>query len=90
MPSYVVESFLANTRSAVDDARERSRLLTDDVNGVRYVRTTFLPGDETVLHLFEATSAEALRQAACDAALSYERIVEALEASTESGEEGTP
>jgi len=31
---------------------------------IRYVRTTFLPGDETILHVFEAPSAEALSQAA--------------------------
>ena len=26
--------------------------------GVRYLRTTFLPGDETILHVFEAMSRE--------------------------------
>jgi hypothetical protein len=50
---------------------------------VRYVRTTFLPGDETVLHLFEARSSDALRNAARNAALPYERIVEAVEDSAE-------
>ena len=39
--------------------------------------------DETLLHLFEATSPDALRQAARDAALAYERIVEAVEGSAE-------
>lgn len=37
------------------------------------------PGDETLLHLFEATSPKALQDAARDAALHYERIVEAVE-----------
>jgi hypothetical protein len=55
------------------------RLAAELGSGVRYVRTTFLPGDETLLHLFEATSPEALRDAARDAALRYERIVEAVE-----------
>src|SRR4051812_30312584 len=31
MPSYVVESYLANTPAAVADARKRARSLTDDV-----------------------------------------------------------
>ena len=51
--------------------------------GVRYVRTTFLPGDETVLHLFEASSSEALVRAVRSAALPYDRILEAIEGSTE-------
>ena len=57
---------------------------------VRYVRTTFLPGDETVLHLFEARSSDALRNAARNAALPYERIVEAVEGSAESHELEAP
>jgi hypothetical protein len=80
MRSYVVESYGAG--SGVQDQRDRARLAAELGNGVRYVRTTFLPGDETLLHLFEATSTEALRDAARDAALQYERIVEAVEEAT--------
>lgn len=59
MPSYVVESYLANSPSAVRDTRERARSLTVEVNGVRYVRTTFLPEDEaTSLHVTEAVERE--------------------------------
>jgi len=83
MPSYVVESYLANTPAAVADARRRARSLTDDVNGVRYVRTTFLPGDETIMHVFEAPSLPALRRAAQLAELTHERIVEAVEREVE-------
>jgi hypothetical protein len=50
---------------------------------VRYVRTTFLPEDETLLHIFEAPSVEALRNAGRLVALAYERIVEALEIGAE-------
>jgi hypothetical protein len=77
MRSYVVESYGAG--SVVQDQRDRARLAAQMGSGVRYVRTTFLPGDETLLHLFEATSPDALRDAARDAALQYERIVEAVE-----------
>jgi hypothetical protein len=79
MPSYVVESYLANTPAAVAEARQRARSLANDGAGVRYVRTTFLPGDETILHVFEAPSVESLRWAVERAALQHERIVEALE-----------
>ena len=83
MPSYLVESYLADSPAAVDEARSRARSLDDDGAGVHYVRTTFLPGDETILHVFEAPSPEALRDAVRNAALQYERIVEAVEGTVE-------
>jgi hypothetical protein len=95
MPSYLVESYLADSPAAVEEARERARSLADDGAGVRYVRTTFLPGDETILHVFEAPSLAALQRAARRGALQCERIVEAVESSAksmrrDSGGIGTP
>lgn len=84
MATYLVESYAAG--SAAEDQRERARLAADRGTGVRYVRTTHLPGDETVLHVFEAESAEAVREAARVAALPYERIVEAVEGTAEPDE----
>ena len=78
MPSYLVESYAAG--SVVEHQRERAKLAAELGTGIRYVRTTFLPDDETVLHVFEAGSAEDLRRAAGLAALQHERIVEAVEA----------
>jgi len=80
-----VESYLAASPTAVEDARERARRTAALGSGVRYLRTTFLPGDETLLHLFEAPSAEALDEAGRRAALPFERIVEAVD-----GSEGPP
>lgn len=77
MPSYLVESYASG--SAAADQRERARRAAELGTGVRYLRTTFLPGDETVLHAFEAASPESLREAAHAAGLPYERIVEAVE-----------
>lgn len=77
MQSYLVESYAAN--SGVEDQRERAQRAAEVGTGVRYVRTTFLPGDETLLHVFEAESPEAVREAVHVAALPYERIVEAVE-----------
>jgi hypothetical protein len=79
VPSYLVESYLAGSVEAVDEARARARRTAELGLGVRYVRTTFLPGDETILHLFEAPSAAALGEASRRAALPFERIVEAVE-----------
>ncbi len=58
MPSYLVESYLADSETALENARGRARRTAELGAGVRYVRTTFLPGDETILHLFEAPSAD--------------------------------
>jgi Protein of unknown function (DUF4242) len=77
MPSYLVESYAP--RSAAADQRERAKRAAELGAGVRYLRTTFLPGDETLLHVFEAESPEAVRDAARVASLPYERIVEAVE-----------
>jgi hypothetical protein len=88
MPSFLVESYAAN--GSVERERERARLAAELGTGIRYVRTTFLPEDETVLHIFEASSITALREAGGRAGLQYERIVEAIEGSIELQEEGSP
>jgi hypothetical protein len=86
MRSYLVESYAAE--SVVEDQRRRAQRAAELGSGVRYVRTTFLPGDETLLHVFVATSPEALRVAAREAALQVDRIVEAVDGSAEmKGEE---
>jgi hypothetical protein len=80
VPRYLVESYLAHSPRAVDEARARARRAAELGTGLTYLRTTFLPGDETALHVFEAPSIEALDAAGRRAALQYERIVEAVEA----------
>jgi hypothetical protein len=84
MPSYLVESYAAASPSAVEDARVRARRTAELGVGVKYLRTTFLPEDETILHLFEAPSAATLGEAVKRAALPFERIVEAVEGAAES------
>lgn len=79
VPTYLVESYGAGLDDAVAEARLRARRAAALGAGIRYLRTTFLPGDETLLHVFEATSREELQRAARRAALAYERIVDAVE-----------
>lgn len=76
-----MESYLAASTTALEEARELARRTAELGEEVRYVRTTYLPGDEIVLHVFDAPSVEAVRQAGSAAHLRYERIVEAVEAS---------
>ena len=87
MPSYLVESYAAGSEAALNDARARAHRTAELGRGVRYIRTTFLPGDETILHFFEAPSAAVLDEAGRRAALPFERIVEAVEGSAETREE---
>ena len=68
MPSYLVEVYLP---------RERSR----EGVPIRYVRTTYLPDDETGFHLFEAASAEVVEEASSRAELGRARVAPAIEAS---------
>ena len=87
MPRFLVESYAAESTAAFDDACERARRTANVGAGVRYVNTTFLPGDQTVLHLFEAPSAESVEAAGREAGLQFERIVQAIE-DTERRSEG--
>jgi hypothetical protein len=86
LPSYLVEVFVP--RSRAQDARATGRRaqaaaeeLAREGTAIRYVRTTFLPDDETCFHLFEATTRAAVEEASLRAALGRVRIVPAIEAS---------
>ena len=78
MPRFLVESYVADSAGAFDAACELARRTADGAREVRYVDTTYLPGDETVLHLFDAPSEAALDEAGRRAGLQFERIVEAV------------
>ena len=86
MPSYLVEVYLP--RSRADEARaagRRARAAAEELSRegvpIRYVRTTFLPDDETCFHLFEATAQAAVEEVSRRAELGRARIVPAIEAS---------
>ena len=78
MPRFLVESYVADSSAAFDDARERARLTAERGADVLYVESTYVPGDETVMHLFDAPSVEALEAAGRSAGLQFERIVVAV------------
>ena len=75
MPSYLVEVYVPNA----EDARAAARQLRREAGPVRYVRMTFLPGDETCFHLLVADSEDAVAEACRRAGLGSPRIVPALE-----------
>ena len=77
MAWFIVESYGAE--SAVADQGRRAELAAQLGAGVLYIRTTIVPGDQTLLHLFEAPSADAVREAVAAAQLESDRIVEVVE-----------
>jgi uncharacterized protein YchJ len=79
MPSYLIESYLPRNPAAFANALADARRAAELADDVVYLRTTYLPGDETCLHLFQAPSSNELRKAARHAAFAYLRIVEAIE-----------
>jgi hypothetical protein len=84
MPSYLVESYLARTRAdqlatTTSLARRAAAAMCAEGISVRHVRSTFLAEDEVCLHFFEAPSVEAVGEVSRRAAISYDRITEAIE-----------
>ncbi len=73
MPRFLVECYMPS--GGFEDASRRAH----ETEGARCVWSTFLPTDETALHLFEAASASALAEAVRRAGLAYDRIVDAVE-----------
>jgi hypothetical protein len=84
MQSFLVETYIPRARA--DAARAAGRLartlareLSREGASIRYVRTTFLPADETCFHVFVADSEEAVAEVCRRAGLGSPRIVPAVE-----------
>ena len=82
MPSYLIETYLPRSRfgelpAVVDRLRRATESLAAEGAPVRHLRSTFLPGDELCLHLFEAESAATVEEASRRAAIEPARVVQA-------------
>jgi hypothetical protein len=80
---FLVELYVARSDpDAVVRGAERTRQaaeeLTREGSPVRYVRSIFVPEDETCFFLCEATSADAVREAVRRAAVPFERVAEVV------------
>jgi hypothetical protein len=81
---FLVETYTpriraAEAREAGHRARAAAAELAHEGTAVRYVRTIFLPDDETCFHLFEAPSVEAVEEVGRRAGLGPLRVVTAVE-----------
>ena len=84
MPVYLVERLLPGVEveqiaAAQKRAIEAGKMLRAEGKNVRYIRSTFVPGEHTCMCLFEAPSAELVREANERAEVPFTRIVEALD-----------
>ncbi|HEY2915616.1 MAG TPA: nickel-binding protein [Candidatus Limnocylindrales bacterium] len=83
MAEFVVELYqpTAGSSRSLADGRRRARAAAADLSReglpVRFLRSLFLPGDETCFYLFEAASADVARAAAERAGLAVDRVVQA-------------
>lgn len=83
MTEFLVEFYLSRTDTAalhrtVRRARLAAEKQTRQGTPVRYLRSIYVPEDETCFFLYEARSAEAVRRAAALAAVTFERVSEVV------------
>jgi hypothetical protein len=70
-----MEQLAAAQRAAIDTART----YCSQGKPVRYIRTTFVPGEDRAMCLFEAADAEQVKDLNDEAKIPYTRIIEALD-----------
>ena len=81
---FIVERYLPAVRhrelaAAVDRDQRAAEGMTAAGVPVRHLSTILVPSDESCFSLFDAPSADALRQAQERAGIDFERIVEAVQ-----------
>jgi hypothetical protein len=84
MPVFMVERDLPGiTPAQLGDAQQAaiatSRDFTTQGKAVRYIRSTFVPGDSRCMCLFEAASPELVREVNQVAGIPFSRVTEALD-----------
>ncbi len=88
MAKYLVERYLPGIQpdqlaAAAGNAKSTTSSMTEEGTPVRYLRSTFIPGEEKCYCLFEGPSADVVKEANDRAQLPYERIVEAMHIASE-------
>ncbi len=84
MPVYMVERNLPGIEmdqlaAAQKAAIATSEKFTADGKSVRYIRTTFVPGEAHCMCLFEAANPELVKEVNDTANIPYTRVIEALD-----------
>ncbi len=88
MPKYMVERHLPGISTeqltaAAGRAKATTALMTEEGTPVRYLRSTFVPGEDKCFCLFEGPSEDAVIEANVRAEIPYQRVVEAAHIASE-------
>lgn len=88
MAKYMVERYLPGIKpdeleAAAARAKATTAEMTAEGTPIRYLRSTFVPGEEKCYCLFEGETEEAVRRANERAEIPLERISEALHIASE-------
>ncbi len=75
LPGVTTERLAAAQKAAIETCRQ----FTAKGAPVRYLRTTFVPGEARCMCLFEAASADIVRRVNEAAKIPYTRVVDALD-----------
>ena len=82
MTEYLVELYLPaadRVPAAAARARAAAEQLAGEGRPIRYLRSIFIPSDQTCFLVFEAPSEDAVREAGNRAAVTFTRVVEAMQ-----------
>lgn len=75
LPGISMESLAAAQRAAIDTAQAYRQRGED----IRYIRSTFVPGEAHCMCLFEAPAPDVVRRLNDEAQIPYTRVTEALD-----------
>jgi hypothetical protein len=73
LPGITMEQLGAAQKSAIDT----SRRFTEEGKPIRYIRSTYVPGESHVMCLFESSSAALVSDVNKAAGIPFSRIIEA-------------
>ena len=75
LPGVTMNQLAAAQKAAIETGQQ----FTAEGKNVRYIRTTFVPGEAHCMCLFEADNADLVREVNEAAQIPFTRIVEALD-----------
>jgi uncharacterized protein DUF4242 len=80
LPGITLEQLGGAQKAAIDT----SRRFSEEGKAVRYIRSTYVPGEAKCMCLFEAPNADRVREVNERAQIPFTRIVEALDLTPQS------